>query len=136
VFVQYALIVLQNTLFIHRQEIKAKVSSCTNMIAMNREEAFVLKETLQLYLAMQERAECKITRSSDQEIVDEIVRNHQIGVRKAKFVDYSDKISLSELIHETRKERDMGNDVELDTFLDAIVKKYDEDEEPHRGANP
>ena len=63
---------------------------------------------------MQEKAECKPTRSADQDIVDEIFRNHLAGLCKAKYVNIMEKNAISELIHETSKERKLGNEVELD----------------------
>ncbi len=62
--IQYVLIALQDAV-LHRQEIKAAVNAQSAKIPTTRQEAIDMKDTLQLNLAMQEKSECKTTRSAD-----------------------------------------------------------------------
>ena len=73
---QRAMIVMQNALFAHRQEINNQIKQSTSTMVTTRRQAISMKETLQLNLAMLERAECKVTRFSDQEIILSSSDNH------------------------------------------------------------
>jgi len=132
--IQNVLIALQNTLFLHRQEIKKVVQDQLAKIPTSRQEAMDMKDILQLHIAMLEKAECKPTRSGDQEMVDEIVRNHVAGFRHATYPNLAEKYEVTDVINETRKAREAGDEVELDKFLELIVKAFQEGEGDHDGA--
>ena len=126
--IQHVYIVLQNAMFLNRQAIKREVNTQSLKIPTNRQEAINMKDVLQLNLAMLEKAECKPTRSSDQGIVDDIIRNHKTGMTKTKYANEFAKYAMSHLIYEKTHERGQGLDVELDTFLDEIVQAFEEEE--------
>ncbi len=72
---QYAMIVSQNSLFAHRQEINMQSKLCPHASesVTTCRQAIAIKESLQLKIAMLERADCKVTRLSDQEMVTSII---------------------------------------------------------------
>jgi len=73
-----------------------------------------MKETLQLNLAMLERAECKLTGSSDQEIVMTIIKNFCDAMKRTDFRNITEKIELSNVLISFRKEKEYGQDIGLD----------------------
>jgi hypothetical protein len=72
---QYAMIVMQTSLFARRQKINKQIKLSTSTLVTTLRQAITMKETLQLNLAMLERADCKVTRFSDQEMVTIIIHN-------------------------------------------------------------
>ena len=89
---QYAMIVMQNLLFARRQEINKQIKQSTSTLVTTRRQAIAMKETLQLNLAMLERAECKVTRFSDQEMVTIIIKNYCDLMREVEFPNTTEKI--------------------------------------------
>ncbi len=87
-----------------------------------------MKETLQLNLAMLERAECKVTRFSYQEIVTTIIKNFCDFMRTADFPNVTEKIELSALLISFRKEQEQGQDIDLDYFLNQIIDVFKHDD--------
>jgi hypothetical protein len=120
------MIVMQNSLFARRQEINQQIKQSTSTLVTTGRQAIVMKETLQLNLAMLERAECKVTRfSNHQEIVTIIIKNYCDLLREVEFSNTTEKIFFSELLVSVRSLRDKenGNDIDLNRFLSQIVNQ-------------
>jgi hypothetical protein len=81
------MIVMQNSLFARRQEIhkQIKLSTVTSTLVTTRRQAIAMKETLHLNIAMLERADCKVTRFSCQEMVTIIIHNFCDLMREVEF---------------------------------------------------
>ncbi len=119
---QHAMIVMQNALFAHRQEITNQIKETISTMVTTRRQAVAMKETLQRNLAMLERAECKVTRSSDQDTVTTIIKNFCDAMKihswkKTEFRNITETIELSELLISFQKEKEYGQDIDLDPFL-------------------
>ena len=125
---QQVMIVMQNALFAHRQEINNQIKQSTTTMVTTRSQAISLKETLQLNLAMLERAECKVTRFSDQEIVTTIIKNFSDYMREVDFPNLTEKIELSSLLVSFRKDQEQGQDIDLDYFLNQIIDVFKHDD--------
>ena len=93
-----------------------------------RRQAIAMKETLQLNLAMLERAECKVTRFSNQEIVTTIIKNFCDSMKRTGFQNITEKIELSALLISFRREKEQGQDIDLDYFLNQIVDVFKQDD--------
>jgi hypothetical protein len=85
-----------------------------------------MTETLQLNLAMNKRAYCKVTRFSDQEMVTSIIDNFCDLMMNTEFPNTAEKIFqvFSELLITVCRDRDNGLDIDLDCFLDQIVDVF------------
>ncbi len=127
---QYAMIVMQNSLFAHTQEINRQIKQSTGTLVTTHRQAVAMKETLQLNLAMLERAECKVTRFSDQGTVTIIIKNFCDLMRKVEFPNITEKIIFSELLVAVRRDQEHGNDIDLDQFLFQIVDVFKQDDAP------
>jgi hypothetical protein len=90
-----------------------------------------MKETLQLNLAMLERAECKVTRFSNQEMVSIIIKNYCDLLREVEFPNTTEKIFFSELLVSVCRDKENGNDIDLDRFLSQIVDVFKQDDPPN-----
>jgi hypothetical protein len=122
------MIVMQNALFAHRQEINNQIKQSISTMVTTRSQAISLKETLQLNLAMLERAECKVTRFSDQEIVTNIIKNFSDFMKGVAFPNLTEKIELSSLLVSFRKDQEQGLDIDLDYFLNQIIDVFKHDD--------
>jgi hypothetical protein len=127
---QHAMIVMQNSLFAHRQEINRQIKQSTSTLVTTRRQAVAMKETLQLNLTMLERAECKVTRFSDQETVTIIIKNYCDLMKEVEFPNITEKIIFSELLVAVRRDQENGNDIDLDQFLNQIVDVFKQDDSP------
>ena len=122
------MIVMQNALFAHRQDINNQIKQSTSTMVTTRRQAIAMKETLQLNLAILERAECKVTRFSDQEIVTTIIKNFCDEMKRTEFQNITEKIELSALLISFRREQEQGQDIDLDYFLNQIVDVFKHDD--------
>ncbi len=127
---QYAMIVMQNSLFARRQEINKQIKLSTSTLVTTRRQAIVMKETLQLNLAMLEQADCKVTRFSDQETVTNIIGNLCDLMKEVEFPNITEKIFFLESLVTVRRDKDSGLDIDLDGFLNQIVDVLKQDDAP------
>ncbi len=110
---QYAMTVMQNSLFKRRQEIKKQIKRSTSTLVTTRRQEIAMKETLQLNLTMLERAKCKVTRFSDQEVLRIIIQNYCDLMREVEFPNTTEKIYFSELLVSVRRDKENGLDIDL-----------------------
>ena len=103
----------------------------TSTLVTTRRQAIAMKETLQLNLAMLERAECKVTRFSDQEVVTIIIQNYCDLMREVEFPNTTEKIYISEQLVSVRRDKENGLDIDLDCFLSQIVDVFKQDDAPN-----
>ena len=80
---------------------------------------------------MLERAECKVTRFSDQEMVTIIIKNYCDLMREVEFPNTTEKIFFSELLVSVRRDKENGLDIDLDRFLSQIVDVFKQDDAPN-----
>jgi hypothetical protein len=94
------MIVLQNQLFAYRQEIIKQTKFCTSKLVTTCRQAIATKETLQLNLAMLDRADCKVTRFrvSYQEMVRSIIDNYCDMTMETTFPITTERTFFSELL--------------------------------------
>jgi hypothetical protein len=124
------MIVMQNLLFAHRQEINNQAKLRTSNFVATRRQAIAMKETLQLNLAMLKRADCKVKRFSDQEMVTSIIDNYCDLMRNTDFPNTTENFFFSEFLITVRRDRDNGLDIDLDCFLGQIVNVLKQDDGP------
>jgi hypothetical protein len=125
------MIVMQNSLFARRQEINKQINQSNNTLVTTRRQAIAMKEILQLNLTKLERAECKVTRFPDQEMVTIIIQNYCDLMREVEFPNTTEKVYFSEWLVSVRRDKENGLDVDLDCFLSQIVDVFKQDDTPN-----
>jgi hypothetical protein len=79
---------------------------------------------------MLERAECKVTRFSDQEMVTIIIKHYCDLMKEVEFPNITEKIFFSELFVSFRKDKENVLDIDLDQFLSQIIDVFKQDDAP------
>ena len=79
---------------------------------------------------MLERAECKVTRFSDQEMVTIIIKNYCDLMREVEFPNTTEKIYFSELLVSISRDQENGLDIDHYCFISQIVDVFKEDDAP------
>jgi hypothetical protein len=89
----------------------------------NHAEAVSMKDSVKLNSAMLEQAECMLTGTKDKEWVDNIIDSFWHQIKKSTLLP-TDKQEMTSVIMEMRRDRDMGQYLELDYVLNQIVSFF------------
>jgi hypothetical protein len=118
----------QNKLYQNRARIKEALQASTSKLAHNHAEAIASKDSIKLNLAMLEQAECMLTGQKDKELIDNILDNYWGSINKSSLPPTT-KHQMTSVIMNLRRDRDMGQYLDLDHILDQIVSVFSNDDE-------
>ena len=122
--VQATMIKLQNMLFAHRQTLEEKIKECSSKIVTNHHEAVIMKESMELVIAMSDMANSNFARASDHDIACRIVECSRNGYAKAKFANAREGLQLAAVLQSAKTEMDNGNTLNIDILLNNIVGAF------------
>ena len=122
--VQTTAIKLQNMLFANTQKLEEKIKEFSGKMVTNHHEAMIMKEQLELGIAMSEMANNKFARASDHEIACRVVECGRNGYAKAKFVNACEGLQLAAVFQDAKTAIDNGKTLDIDILLTNIVGAF------------
>ena len=122
--VQTTAIKLQNMLFANTQTLEEKIKEFSGKMVTNHHEAMIMKEQLELGIAMSEMANNKFARASDHEIACRVVECGRNGYAKAKFVNACEGLQLAAVFQDAKTAIDNGKTLDIDILLTNIVGAF------------
>jgi len=122
--VQQMLIQLQNKMFADRQGIEEKIKLHSGQIVTNHHEAVVMKEKLELAIAMSEMANSSFTRASDHDIASRMVECFRGAFSKAQFANACESLQLATVLQTAKSALDNGETLNVDILMSDIVGAF------------
>jgi hypothetical protein len=115
-------------LYINKSRIKEALQALMSKMVHNHAESIAMKDSVKLNGAMLETAECILTGTKDKELIDNILDNFWHQINKSLLLPTHTQEIIS-VIMNMRRDRDMGQYVELDHVLNQIVSVFSNDDE-------
>jgi hypothetical protein len=118
----------QNKLYTNKARIREALQASMCKMVHNHAESIAMKDSIKLNLAMLEQAECMLTGQKDKKLIDNIVDNFWGLINQSALLP-TYKHEMTSVIMNLRRDRDMGQYLELDHVLNQIVSVFSNDDE-------
>jgi hypothetical protein len=113
----------QNKLYVNKTRIKEALQTSMSKMVHNHAESIVMTDSVKLNSPMLEQAECMLTGTKDKELIDNILDQFWHQINKSLLLP-THKQEMASVIMNMRRDRDMGQHLELDYVLDHIISVF------------
>ena len=119
---------VQNKLHKNKARIEESLQNAISKLPSSHAEAIAAKNSIKLNLAMLEQAKCMLAGQKDHEVMSNYLDNIWGLLNKSSLLATT-KQEMTCLVMELRRDRDMGQYMELDHVLDRIISVFSNDED-------